>query len=102
MDRLREISRRGRKRWLCLCFISQQPAHLPYEIYELCNTKIVHQTTGRQNLDALRVSAGNVNEAIWSEVPILGQGRSVIVSPQFAHPILCDMRPCQTNREFTE
>ncbi len=102
VDQLREISRRGRKRWLGLCFISQQPAHLPDELYELCNTKIIHQTTGKKNLDALRTSAGNVNEAVWSEVPILGQGRSVIISPQFTHPVLCDMRPCQTHREYTD
>ncbi len=102
LDMLREISRRGRKRWLSLCFISQQPAHLPNEIYELCNTKIVHQTTGKRNLDALRVSAGGVNEAIWGEVTVLGQGRAVIISPQFSHPVMCDVRPCRTNREYTD
>lgn len=102
LDMLREISRRGRKRWLGLCFISQQPAHLPDEIYELCNTKIVHQTTGKRNLEALRASAGSVNEGVWSDVPILGQGRCIIVSPQFMHPVMCDMRPCSTNREYTD
>jgi Helicase HerA, central domain len=102
MDMLREISRRGRKRWLALGFISQQPSHLPNEIYELCNTKIVHQTTGQSNLDALKVSAGGVNEAVWSEVPLFGQGRALIVSPQFSHPVLCDIRPCLTNREHTD
>ena len=102
MDMLREISRRGRKRWLGLGFISQQPAHLPNEIYELCNTKIVNQTTGSRNLDALKVSAGSVNEAIWNEVPLFGQGRALIVTPQFSHPVLCDVRPCLTQREFTD
>lgn len=102
LDMLREISRRGRKRWLGLCFISQQPAHLPDEIYELCNSKVVHQTTGRKNLDALRASAGSVNEGLWGDVPILGQGRCIMVSPQFMHPVMCDVRPCSTNREYTD
>jgi DNA helicase HerA-like ATPase len=102
LDRLREISRRGRKRWVSLCFISQQPSHLPPEIYELCNTKIVHQTTGGRNLEALKNSAGGVNEAIWGEIPVLGQGRSLVISPQFRHPLLCDIRPCSSNRRFTE
>ena len=79
LDRLREVARRGRKRWLSLCFISQQPSHLPDEIYELCNTKLIHQTTGSRNLNALKVSAGSINEAVWDEVPILGQGRCVII-----------------------
>ncbi len=102
LDVLRDISRRGRKRWLGLCFISQQPSHLPPEIYELCNTKVVHQTTGGKNLNALKDSAGGVNEAIWDEVPVLGQGRCLIISPQFRHPVMCDVRPCQTQRKFTE
>lgn len=102
MDRLREATRRGRKRWLSLCFISQQPSHLPDEIFELCNTKIIHQTTGTRNLNALKVSGGNVNEAIWDDVPTLGQGRSIIISPQFQHPIMCNMRICKTNREHTD
>lgn len=102
MDRLREVTRRGRKRWLGLCFISQQPSHLPDEIFELCNTKIIHQTTGSRNLNALKVSGGNVNEAIWDDVPTLGQGRSIIISPQFQHPIMTNMRICKTNREHTD
>jgi DNA helicase HerA-like ATPase len=50
MDRLREVTRREEKRWLGLCFISQQPSHLPDEIFELSNTKIIHQTTGQEIL----------------------------------------------------
>jgi len=102
LDRLREITRRGRKRWLGLCFISQQPSHLPEEIFELCNTKIIHQTTGSRNLNALKISGGNVNEAIWDDVPTLGQGRSIIISPQYQHPIMTNMRICKTNREHTD
>jgi DNA helicase HerA-like ATPase len=102
MDRLREVTRRGRKRWLSLCFISQQPSHLPDEIFELCNTKVIHQTTGSKNLNALKVSGGNVNEAVWADVPTLGQGRSIILSPQFQHPIMTSVRICKTNREHTD
>lgn len=102
LDRLREVTRRGRKRWLGLCFISQQPSHIPEEIFELCNTKIIHQTTGNRNLNALKFSGGNINEAIWDDVPTLGQGRSIIISPQFQHPIMTNMRLCKTDREHTE
>ena len=102
LDRLREVTRRGRKRWLGLCFISQQPSHLPDEIFELCNTKIIHQTTGTKNIQSLKVSGGNINEAIWDDVPVLGQGRSIIISPQFRHPVMTDMRICSTNREHTD
>lgn len=102
LDVLRDISRRGRKRWLSLCFISQQPSHLPPEIYELCNTKIVHQITGGKNLDTIKTSTGGVNPSLWGEIPIMGQGRCLIISPQFRHPLMVDMRPCSSERGMTE
>ncbi len=102
MERLREIARRGRKRWLSLAFISQQPSHLPAELYELCNNLFVHETKGSKNLEALKSSAGAVNEAIWSDVPTLGQGRAVIISPQYRHPILARMNPSSSKRRMTD
>ncbi len=72
------VTRRGRKSWIELCFISQQPSHLPKEIFELCNTKLIHQTTGARNLNTLKISGGNVNETVWDDVPSLSQGRSII------------------------
>src|SRR5262249_41783834 len=50
---LGNVTRRGRKRWLSTVFVSQQPGHLPAEIFELCNTRIVHTLRSMHNLDAL-------------------------------------------------
>ena len=103
LDVLREISRRGRKRWISLCFVSQQPSHLPPEIYELCNTKIVHQTTGGKNLNAIKNSTGSVAAATWDIVPSLGQGRCLFISSYFRNqPIICNVRPCSSARRHTE
>ena len=33
LDQLRRIARRGRKRWLCLHFVTQSPQHLPHRSY---------------------------------------------------------------------
>ncbi|HJZ94217.1 MAG TPA: hypothetical protein VKE40_25355 [Gemmataceae bacterium] len=41
LEMLRTVTRRGRKRWLATAFVSQQPGHLPPEIFELCNTRMV-------------------------------------------------------------
>lgn len=103
LDKLREIARRGRKRWLSLCFISQQPSHLPPEIYELCNTKIAHQTTGSRNLDAIKNSTGGVDDSIWHDVPRLGQGRCLFISSYFKNrPMFVNVRPCMSSRRHTE
>lgn len=100
---LREISRRGRKRWMSLCFISQQPSHLPPEIYELCNTKFAHQTTGGKNLDAIKSSTGGVDPNVWNDVPRLGQGTCLFVSSYFKNrPMFVNVRPCKSERRMVE
>lgn len=80
LDQLPRIARRGRKRWLALHFVTQSPQHLPSELFELANNKIIRQTTGAENLRVLKAAAGTVNEAIWEDVPSLGKGRAIIVS----------------------
>ncbi len=102
LDILRDISRRGRKRWLGLCFISQQPAHLPPEIYELCNTKIIHKITGGKNLDAVKASAGDVDNAKLADIPMLAKGSALVICPQFRYPLMVDVRPCQSDRNFVD
>lgn len=100
LDQLRRIARRGRKRWLCLHLVTQSPQHLPAELFELANNKIIHQMTGSENLRVLKAAAGMVNEAIWDEVPSLGRGRAVIVSAQFPHPIIARIRRAASKRNF--
>lgn len=103
LDVLREISRRGRKRWISLCFISQQPSHLPPEIYELCNTKIAHQTTGGKNLEAIKGATGGVDSSVWDDVPRLGQGTCLFISSYFKNrPMFCNVRPCMSERRHIE
>lgn len=102
MDKLREIARRGRKRWLGLTFISQQPSHLPAELFELCNTLFVHETNGRRNIDALKSTAGTINEGVWKDISVMGQGRCVIVSPQYRHPVVVQIDPCVSKRKLIE
>jgi hypothetical protein len=100
LDQLRRIARRGRKRWLALHFVTQSPQHLPSELFELANNKIIHQTTGTENLRVLKAAAGTVNEAIWEDVPSLGKGRAIIVSSQYPHPLIVQIRPASSKREY--
>lgn len=102
LDMIRTIARRGRKRWLCLCFISQQPAHLPGEIFELCNTRIIHSIKSERNIQVLKATGGDIVEEIWGTVPGLGIGQAIISSQQFSHPIQVDVRPAECRREFVE
>jgi len=100
VDMLRMIARRGRKRWLCLGFISQQPAHLPSEIFELCNTRIIHGIKSERNINALKATGGDIVEKLWNQVPGLGVGEALVSSPQYTHSIVIDVRPCKCKREL--
>lgn len=102
LDMLKTITRRGRKRWLCLGFISQQPSHLPPEIFELCNTRFVHSIKSQNNINAIKYTTGEVIEEIWNSVPALGVGEALVISPQFKHPMIIDVRPCETKREYID
>ena len=99
---IRTIARRGRKRWLCLGFISQQPAHLPNEIFELCNTRIIHSIKSENNLQALKATGGDIVEEVWNQIPGLGVGQAIISSPQFNHPVQVDIRPAKSKRELID
>lgn len=96
--KLKEIARRGRKRWLSLCFISQQPAHLPSEIFELANTRIVHNIKSKNNLEVLKISSGDVTEEMWDSVPALNPGQAIINSPQFKNSLVVEVRHCRSKR----
>ncbi len=85
---------------MALHFIAQAPLHLPPELFELANNKIIHQITGSDNLRVLKSAAGSINEGIWEDVPSLGRGRAVLVSSQFSHPLLVRIRPAASRRNY--
>jgi hypothetical protein len=98
---LRNITRRGRKRWLSMAFVSQQPGHLPPEIFELCNTRIIHALRSTHNLESLISTTGDVNADLWARVPLLGQGQAVLSSPQLNRSVVLSIRPAASHRKFT-
>ncbi len=98
---LRNVARRGRKRWLSMAFVSQQPGHLPAEIFELCNTRIVHTLRSMHNLEALTATTGDVSRDLWARCPLLGQGQAVLTSPQLNRSVIMSVRPAASRRRFT-
>lgn len=97
---LQNVIRRGRKRWLAIAFVSQQPGHLPSEIFELCNTRMVHALRSQHNLEALQQTTGEVSQDLWNRCPLLGPGQAVLSSPQLNKPIILSVRPATSQRRF--
>jgi DNA helicase HerA-like ATPase len=98
LDQLQIISRRGRKRWMGLALVSQQPGHVPDELFELTNTRFIHQLKSSSNLTPVRHTTGGVHEALWSTVPALGPGQCLLTGAIFRNPIFVSMRPAKSRR----
>jgi DNA helicase HerA-like ATPase len=101
LEMLRNVTRRGRKRWLATAFVSQQPGHLPPEIFELCNTRIVHNLRSMHNLDALMATTGDIAAELWARCPLLGTGEAILSSPQLNRPTVVSIRPAASRRKFS-
>jgi DNA helicase HerA-like ATPase len=100
LQMLRNVARRGRKRWLSVAFVSQQPGHLPPEIFELCNTRVVHTLRSTHNLDALLATSGDMTREVWAHCPLLGTGEATVSSPQLRRPVIVTIRPARSRRKY--
>lgn len=101
LDNLQIISRRGRKRWMSLALVSQQPGHVPDELFELANTRFIHQLKSASNLAPVKQTTGGVHEALWNNVPALGPGQCLLTGAVFKNPIFVSIRPSRSKRLHT-
>jgi hypothetical protein len=101
LDSLQTISRRGRKRWLSLALVSQQPGYLPEELFELANTRFIHQLKSATNIAPVKQTTGGVGDALWSIIPALGSGQCLLTGRTFKNPLLINVRPAKSKRLLT-
>lgn len=101
LDSLQTISRRGRKRWLSLALVSQQPGRVPEELFELANTRFIHQLKSVMNIAPVKQTTGGVHEALWSTIPALGPGQCLLTGRTFRNPLLINVRPARSKRLLT-
>jgi DNA helicase HerA-like ATPase len=87
------IAKRGRKRWLGLCFVTQLPAHLPKSVLGLCNSFVLHKLTDPQVVATLRRTVGGVDDGLWDRLPGLAPGQAVASFPHFGRPLLVSVDP---------
>jgi DNA helicase HerA-like ATPase len=91
------ISRRGRKRWLGLVFVTQLPQHLPDEVLGLVNNWILHKISDSNVVSRLRRSIGGIDDSLWGRLPNLAPGQAVVSFTSLARPLLVavDPTPCK-------
>jgi hypothetical protein len=98
LDQLQIISRRGRKRWMGLALVSQQPGHVPDELFELANTRFIHQLKSASNLAPVQQTTGGVHDALWKTVPALAPGQCLLTGAVFRNPVFATVRPAASRR----
>lgn len=96
-QQVERIAKRGRKRWLSLCFITQLPQHLPDAILGLVNNFILHKIGDQGVVARLKRSVGGVDESLWNRLPRLAPGQAVVSLASLSRPVLTaiDPAPCK-------
>ena len=91
------ISRRGRKRWLGLIFVTQLPQHLPEEVLGLINNYILHKIADGNVISRLKRSVGSVDDGLWNRLANLAPGQAIVSASSMARPLLVaiDPTPCK-------
>ncbi|HEV3440888.1 MAG TPA: ATP-binding protein, partial [Gemmata sp.] len=101
-EQVAKIAKRGRKRWLGLCFVTQLPAHLPKQVLGLCNSLIIHKLQDPQVVTMLKRMVGGVDDGLWDRLPNLAPGQAVVSFPHFTRPLLVSIDPSQAKLRLTE
>ena len=93
-EQVARIAKRGRKRWLGLCFVTQLPAHLPKQVLGLCNSFILHKLQDPQVVTLLQRMVGGIDDGLWDRLPNLSPGQAIVSFPHFTRPLLVSVDPC--------
>lgn len=87
------IAKRGRKRWLGLCFVTQLPGHLPKQVLGLCNSFVLHKLTDPSVVSILKRTVPGVEDALWDRLPALAPGQAIASFPHLTRPLLVSVDP---------
>jgi hypothetical protein len=87
------ISKRGRKRWLGLAFVTQLPQHLPRQLLALVNNFVLHKITDSQVIGVLRKTISNMDEGLWTRLPGLAPGQAIVSFTHMTRPLLTSIDP---------
>lgn len=96
------IAKRGRKRWLGLCFVTQLPAHLPKQVLGLCNSFVLHKLTDPSVVSTLKRTVPGVDDGLWDRLPALAPGQAVVSFPHFTRPLMVAIDPAPGKLRLTD
>ena len=92
-QQVEKIAKRGRKRWLGLCFVTQLPTHLPKQVLGLCNSFVLHKLNDPQVVSTLKKTVAGIDDGLWDRLPGLAPGQAIASFPHFTRPLLVSVDP---------
>ena len=92
-DQVARIAKRGRKRWLGLCFVTQLPQHLPDEVLGLINGYVLHAVRDPQVVARLGRQIPGLDKAQWGRLTALAPGQAVVSLATARRPVVAQIDP---------
>lgn len=92
-SQVERIAKRGRKRWLGLCFVTQLPQHLAPQVSALINNWVIHKVADPAAISELRQSVSGIDDSLWRAVRGLAPGQAIVASGQMTRPVLTVIHP---------
>ncbi len=92
-EQVERIAKRGRKRWLGLCFVTQLPQHLPPQLLGLVNNFILHKISDHSVIQRLQRTVPGIDDSLWRRLPGLAPGQAIVSLASMTRPLLVSMDP---------
>lgn len=92
-EQVERIAKRGRKRWLGLCFVTQLPQHLPPALLGLVNNFVVHKISDSNVISRLQRTIPGIDDSLWRRLPGLAPGQAIVSLASMTRPLLVSMDP---------
>jgi DNA helicase HerA-like ATPase len=92
-EQVERIAKRGRKRWLGLCFVTQLPQHLPPAVLGLVNNFILHKISDANVIQRLQRTIPGIDDSLWKRLPALAPGQAIVSLASMTRPLLVSMDP---------
>ena len=99
---LAKLAKRGRKRWLGLCFVTQLPQHLPRQVLGLVNSYVLHKLSDPTVISSLQKTIAGIDNGLWSRLPGLAPGQAVVSFPHLTRSLLVAMDPAATKLRMVD
>lgn len=101
-EQVARISKRGRKRWLGLVFVTQLPQHLPGQLFGLVNSYILHKITDPHVVNSLQRTVSGIDAGLWKRLPGLAPGQAIVSFPHLSRPLLLAIDPAPSKLRLVD